>query len=359
MIFHKLNSEDTFAQVFETRSVTLHVSQLLALCFYSETDGYVQPNVNHHFINENSSFEELEKAVRNAIAGDGTVSNEYDAVLTQKAPLTNSNEELHLPCYNVVTEELHKATGVTVVDSWVLSTFVANLDNLKQVIENFKENGEGFVSFMKQMEKEVCGLVLAFLDGLHRSYSLVEMAKESEENFWSILNCNMNVTINFFVLKNDQMEGILPPLSQVKTLLALKQVDMEIVLQLLQDKSGLLMLSKKATVGHTVLDAFAVLSRSIRNNDLNVYLASAIKEVKIKKKTEHRHIMVEYNTGPEGHKDFEEMNTKLFLEKFFKTFFFNSGFEEWAKQGLPLTEKGNIMKEDGSFRVQETFAGVS
>lgn len=472
MIFQPLSQKSTFENSFVTKAVTLHVSELLALCNFCKSAGYIQPNVNHHFINENSSFEDLDRAFKSAIKGETTVSTEYDAVLTRKEELKPDSVQLQLPTYNVVTEK--KADEVVVVvDSRVFEGLVTKLPSLKEKIACFKketievkenesfgkggievsanenvigedgnfasgktgENGvleqsdenmeEGgpaaesqdrgteekeaecedgteskvvdvenncesessilsvdavnvetelesgysktFLLFIEEMRTINEGLCLSFLDGLHRSYSLVTFASKSEENFQAVLFSTMNVSINFYVLKpNDNLIPKEPHLSEIEkdlewyeNIFSFNMVDIEIVLSLTQDKSGNLMLTKKATVGHTVLDAYSVLSRSVRNNSVNVYFSSATYQINIKKRKTWKHVLLDYNTGKDNHLHLEELTTKLFLEKFFKNFFFNNGFEEWAKQGLPLKLRRDLIKEDGRYNIKSLFGGVS
>lgn len=490
MIVHSLDKSSTFDQTFVTKAVTLHVSELLALCNYSESHGYIQPNVNHHFINENRSFQDLDKALKAAVKEDTTISTEYDAVLTRKVKLEPSSFQLQLPTYNAVTEE-KTDEGVVIVDTHVLDGFLKILPTLKnkvavhkwsedvvegeegegngshdardgndggaggndgEVVENTDggdggddaENGNGgdngrdgndgqgskndgemaennsggngeetggvgndgktafveseaesgnggetgdvgsevvshpgeknglvgvdtnpFVQFVKEMNSICGGLCLSFLDGLHRSYSLVSFAAESKENFHSLLSCSMNVTVNFYVLKPSQdlqdNPSAVPGLEDewFDNIIYLKKEDIEFILTMTQDKSGTLMLSKKATVGHTVLDAYSVLSRSIRNNSSNVYFASATYHKKIKHRKTYKHVLLDYTSGKSKHVHLDKLNSRLFLEKFFKNFFFNHGFEEWAKQGLPMNMKRRILKEDGSFNIESLFKGVS
>lgn len=423
MIFQPLTSnQSTFENTFVTRAVTLHVSELLALCNFSTKTGYTQPNVNHHFINENSSFDDLNKAFKAAIKGETTVSTEYDALLCRIDEKKSDSVELQLPTYNVVTEE--KADEVVVVvDTRVFEGFVTKLPSLKEKISCFKkekvqvegdkdlekEGFEGaaganvmgedgnvvdgkkvdvtavedgaanvetvvetgytksFLLFIEEMRTMNEGLCLSFLDGLHRSYSLVSFASKSEENFEAVLSSAMNVTINFYVLKPDKnsipeeprLSEIEADLQWFQNMFAFTMEDIEIVLALTQDKSGTLMLAKKATVGHTILDAYSVLSRSVRNNNVNVYFSSATYQVEIRKTKTWKHVLLDYNTGKDNHLHLEDLTTKLFVEKFFKNFFFNNGFEEWAKQGLPMKLKRNLIKEDGRYNIESLFSKVS
>lgn len=355
-----LTASSTFNQVFETRSITLPVSALVALCLFSETDGYVQPNVNHHFINKNNSFTKLDTAVRAAIEGKGTVSTEFDAILIQRVQTTRGNDEAVLPCYHVVTEKQSESTQVKVVDGIVLDAFIHHLDSLKKEIFSYKGSIGNFSALINVIQQKTGGLAFAFLDGLHRSFSLINMANQDLK---PLFESSMSVTINVSVLQVDENKGKpgkVKKLSITENLVRVEGKHQEILLELLQGKSGELMLQKKATVGHTILDAFSVLSRSMRNNGDNAYLTVATWDVPNKlNKKDYRSVIIDYSTGPDNDAHLEKLKTKGYLEKFFKVFFFNDGFEEMAKQGLPLRVRKDMLKENGTYNIEEVYKGVS
>lgn len=482
MILQPLKKSSTFEQTFVTKAVTLHVSELLALCNVSATHGYIQPNVNHHFINENRSFQDLDKALKAAVKENTTISTEYDALLTRKVVLESDSVQLQLPTYNAVTEKKSEE-GVLIVDKHVMEGFLKILPTVKERVAVFKHkcsfsndckdvtegniiNGNGgdddedgknevsglsdvdlvektyggngepdaenrnggetggadgeaekgnggeigdfdgdenggeteevdlemdgvayegkgadiakagsdeddsnsFSHFMEEMNSVCKGLCLSFLDGLHRSYSLVSFAAKGKENFHTLLACSMNVTVNVYVMAPDESlfqirdKYLVESTSEIewfKNIFAFKKEDIELILAMTQEKSGTLMLSKKATVGHTVLDAYSVLSRSVRNNSANVYFSNATYGKRIRSKRTYKHVLLDYTSGKNKHIHLDELNSRLFLEKFFKNFFFNHGFEEWAKQGLPMSMKRRILKKDGSFNIESLFKGVS
>lgn len=342
MPFIQLKKDTTFDQIFIKQSINLHVSEVLLLLAIKEKVGYIQPNVNHHFVNDTTTYRQLEKAFRDSIKGKGTVSVEYDAIVGRLKKPDNSSASLELPVYHVVSEDKIDSTVFKLEDS----NFVKNLcknwreGDMKKLLSEFKGKNRSFKTLLKKIPAATLGAIFAFLDGLHRSNCMVDMAFESDHLFNAILKSSVYVTLNMYSLKNNHH---------------IRSEDKEQFLQIVQDKSGNLMVQKKTTVGHTVVDAFSVLSRAIRNNDKNSYLSIATFEVQKRSKKVLSHVLLNWAMG-EGNSDkIDELKSRVYLEKFFKTFFYNAGFEEWAKQGLPMQLKQDILRNDGQYNVTAVF----
>ncbi|GFH43544.1 predicted protein [Chaetoceros tenuissimus] len=342
MPFFPLKKDTTFDQIFTKKSLNLHVSELLLLLAIKEKVGYIQPNVNHHFVNDTTTYRELEKAFRDSIQGKGTVSVEYDAVVGSLKKPDHAAASLELPMYHVVSEDRIDSVAFKLEDANYVKKLIKNWreGDIKKLLSEFKGKNLPFKTLLKKIPSATLGAIFAFLDGLHRSNCLVDMALESDRLFNAILKSSVYVTVNLYSLKINHL---------------IRSEDKELLLQIVQDKSGNLMVQKKTTVGHTVVDAFSVLSRAIRNNDKNAYLSIATFDVQKRGKKVLSHVLLNWAMG-EGNSDkIDDLKTRVYLEKFFKTFFFNSGFEEWAKQGLPMQYKQDILRNDGQYNVTEVF----
>lgn len=78
----EITLETTFDELFETKRLSIPIPVFVGLLPSLDNKEYLQPNVNHHYLNDGPSFQSLDSAFQKWVKeGTGTISTEFNAIL--------------------------------------------------------------------------------------------------------------------------------------------------------------------------------------------------------------------------------------------------------------------------------------
>ena len=105
----RITPETTFHDLFETKMLIVPFPVFVGLLPSSQDNKeYLQPNVNHHFFNDGSSFKSLDSAFKKWVKeGTGEVSTEFNAILmSEKNDKPNNDDFVAFNMFGVSNKSL-------------------------------------------------------------------------------------------------------------------------------------------------------------------------------------------------------------------------------------------------------------
>lgn len=105
-----ITPETTFDDLFETIRLSIPIPVFVGLLPSLDNKEYLQPNVNHHFLNDGHSFHSLDAAFKKWVKeGTGPVSTEFNAILMEeKYDKPKDNDSVAFSMFNVSSKSLNE-----------------------------------------------------------------------------------------------------------------------------------------------------------------------------------------------------------------------------------------------------------
>lgn len=105
-----ITPETTFDGLFETVRLSIPIPVFVGLLPSLDNEEYLQPNVNHHFLNDGHSFHTLDAAFKKWVKeGTGPVSTEFNAILMcEKYDKPKDDDSVAFSMFNVSSKSLNE-----------------------------------------------------------------------------------------------------------------------------------------------------------------------------------------------------------------------------------------------------------